>query len=76
MPALSMNDSGSSIAQHTVYIFFPIFFPIAFIRVIGAKKLSVVNSEKRFITLEMITINEYISLLWIIMAKIDNNQVH
>ena len=57
MAALSMNDFGSSIAQHTVYIFFPIFFPIAFIRVIGAKKLSVVNSEKRFITLEMITIN-------------------
>ena len=57
MPALSMNDSGSPIAQHTVYIFFPIFFPIAFISAIGAKKLSMVNSEKRFITFEMSTIN-------------------
>ena len=46
MAALSMNDSGSSITQHTVYIFFPIFFPIALIRVIGAEKISVVNSEK------------------------------
>ena len=57
MPALSMNDSGSPIAQHTVYIFFPIFFPIAFIRVIDSEKLSVMNSEKRFITFEMSTIN-------------------